>query len=77
MKIVVKSKTDETKIGVLDVIEGPFQAGHAIKVYSERQDGADKILYCTGNPGGYVGRVILHEGTFTVGDRLLIKAVHP
>lgn len=76
MKLDVKAKDDDTKVGVLEVLSGRFQPGHLIKVYDERTDGDRVILYCTGNPGGYAGRAVLTNGNFRAGDRLVVEAVH-
>lgn len=77
MKIGVKSQNDDNKVGILEVLSGPFQPGHLLKVYNERRSGDKIILYCTGNPGGYAGQAILTNGNFQTGDRLVVEAVHP
>lgn len=75
MQIDVKSQADDTNVGVLTVLRGPFQTGHTLKVYNERRNGDELILYCTGNPGGYVGQAVLTNGNFKPGDRLIVEAV--
>lgn len=77
MQIDVKSQADDTNVGVLTVIHGPFRTGHILKVYNERRHGEELILYCTGNPGGYAGQAVLTNGNFKPGDRLIVEAVRP
>lgn len=76
MKLDVKAKDDDAKVGVLEVLGGRFQPGHLVKVYNERKQDDRVLLYCLGFPGCYTGEVVLINGNFRTGDRLVVEAVH-
>lgn len=78
VQIDVKSRSDQSKVGVLTLTHAALnriRTGHTLKVYSHRRIDEEVVLYCTGNPGGYVQHATLTNGNFQTGDILVIEEI--